>query len=571
MITDQIKRRTPPEMYDHFIDEWTHFKKPDQIASKLDDYENVIASVNRRPRENFQREYSAFIKRPPWEEQKNLPVRRYIPPHSRENTRTPKKEEIKTSTKECYICGLQHLAKNCPKRYKATGVNGYIDRHKQDDQAVTAEIRTEFLLESINKKESSEPKLAMSDLQYVEVAVNGKCATALIDSGSMITVLNSDLISNENNEEGKIILKSAFGEKIEASLSSVQLWIKNKNNEAFSKPIQVLAAITDKIQGQAIIPLNIYQMLKENANETTSDESTSEIYGNCCGGQKSDFITTGRAESGKHILENEECLCLEILFPTQEENEYQHRVSERALLRDQQLKCDTLKAVWKQFNLKKGNFYLRDDLLFHDDRVTGEKVAQLVLPKIRRPQVLKLVHESVFGSHMGFKKTSERIRFNFWWPDLKKDILEYCKSCNNCQLRSQEKATDKIPITPVLRPDLPFEVVNVDIIGEIDPPSARKHEYCLVMIDQHSRWPEAIPLRSLSAKATCDALMEIFMRTGIPNVIASDMGTNFTSKLTQEFMKRLGCTPRFSVPGYAASNGLVEVQQSIKKFIAPRD
>ncbi|GFS29350.1 uncharacterized protein NPIL_586341 [Nephila pilipes] len=167
MITDQIKR-TPPE----------------------------TASVNRRTRENFQRKYSAFIKRLSWEEQKNLPVWRYIPPHSRENTRSPKKEEIKTSTKECYICGLQHLAKKCPKKYKATGMNGYIDRYTQVDHSVTAEIQTEFLLESRNKKESSEPKLAMSDLQYAEFAVNGKSATALIDSGSMITVLNSELISD---------------------------------------------------------------------------------------------------------------------------------------------------------------------------------------------------------------------------------------------------------------------------------------------------------------------------------------------------------------------------------------
>ncbi|GBO37504.1 hypothetical protein AVEN_113960-1 [Araneus ventricosus] len=48
-----------------------------------------------------------------------------------------------------------------------------------------------------------------------------------------------------------------------------------------------------------------------------------------------------------------------------------------------------------------------------------------------------------------------------------------------------------------------------------------------------------LPLTSLTAKATCEALLTIFMRTGIPNVIASDNGTNFNPSLTQEFEKRM--------------------------------
>ncbi|GBN03452.1 hypothetical protein AVEN_122590-1 [Araneus ventricosus] len=48
------------------------------------------------------------------------------------------------------------------------------------------------------------------------------------------------------------------------------------------------------------------------------------------------------------------------------------------------------------------------------------------------------------------------------------------------------------------------------------------------------------------------------MRTGIPEIICSDQGTNFTSQLTKEFEDRLGESPRFSTPSYPASNGLVE-------------
>ncbi|MFX7682713.1 DDE-type integrase/transposase/recombinase, partial [Acinetobacter baumannii] len=77
---------------------------------------------------------------------------------------------------------------------------------------------------------------------------------------------------------------------------------------------------------------------------------------------------------------------------------------------------------------------------------------------------------------------------------------------------------------------LPFQVVNIDIIGPIDPVSSKGHKYILCMVDQHTRWAEAIPLTSLTAKGTCEALLETFSRTGIPNVIASYNRTNFKSK-----------------------------------------
>ncbi|GFX02707.1 hypothetical protein TNCV_2011511 [Trichonephila clavipes] len=85
------------------------------------------------------------------------------------------------------------------------------------------------------------------------------------------------------------------------------------------------------------------------------------------------------------------------------------------------------------------------------------------------------------------------------------------------------------------------------------------------MMDQHTRWPEAVPLRSLTAKNACDSLLQIFSRTGIPSISASDQGTNFKSALTQEFTKRMGSSPRFSCPGYPDSNGLVERWNKVLK------
>ncbi|GFR10712.1 transposon Ty3-I Gag-Pol polyprotein [Trichonephila clavata] len=148
---------------------------------------------------------------------------------------------------------------------------------------------------------------------------------------------------------------------------------------------------------------------------------------------------------------------------------------------------------------------------------------------------------------------------------MSREIAEFVQTCKGCQLRKSEKIGDRAPITPIVRPELPFEIVNIDVIGPVQPPSGRGPKYILCMLDQHTRWPEAVPLRSLTAQTACDSLLQIFSRTGIPSIIASDQGTNFKSTLNQEFSKRIGSSPRFSCPGYPASNGLVERRNRVLK------
>ncbi|GFT87092.1 integrase_H2C2 domain-containing protein [Trichonephila clavipes] len=76
--------------------------------------------------------------------------------------------------------------------------------------------------------------------------------------------------------------------------------------------------------------------------------------------------------------------------------------------------CAELALVWKYAKEGKGNYYEVDGYLFRRDKILGESIGQLVIPKCRRTEVLKLAHTSVFSSHMGPKKTIERIKYSFF-------------------------------------------------------------------------------------------------------------------------------------------------------------
>jgi len=115
---------------------------------------------------------------------------------------------------------------------------------------------------------------------------------------------------------------------------------------------------------------------------------------------------------------------------------------------------------------------------------------------------------------------------------LKVEVSNYIGACVACQMKTRVTKYDRVPITPVIRPVTSFEVVNLDVIGPLLPKSGRGHNYILCLIDVCTRWVEACPLKTLTARETCDALLGMFNRIGIPKVIVSDNGTNFVAGLT---------------------------------------
>jgi len=97
----------------------------------------------------------------------------------------------------------------------------------------------------------------------------------------------------------------------------------------------------------------------------------------------------------------------------------------------------------------------------------------------------------------------------------------------------------------------------IDTIGPIEPAACpQKFKYVLCIVDSFSHFASAYLLKDLTAKSTCQALLEFFSWAGVSSVIISDNGSNFNKSLTKEFMKRMGCSPRFSSPNHPECQGM---------------
>ncbi len=66
------------------------------------------------------------------------------------------------------------------------------------------------------------------------------------------------------------------------------------------------------------------------------------------------------------------------------------------------------------------------------------------------------------------------------------------------------------------------------------------YRFALVLVDYATRYPEAVPLRTISAKSVAEALFRIIYQVRIPKEILTDQGTAFMSRMLSELYELLG-------------------------------
>ncbi|CAM1304217.1 Uncharacterised protein r2_g1413 [Pycnogonum litorale] len=196
-------------------------------------------------------------------------------------------------------------------------------------------------------------------------------------------------------------------------------------------------------------------------------------------------------------------------------------------------------------------------------------VTQLVVPEKLRKLIMELAHDSILGGHLGVQKTLDRILGEFYWPGVHGDIKRYCRSCDICQRTIPKGRVRKAPLESVPMVNTPFAKVAVDLVGPLLK-SSRGYRYILTVVDYATRYPEAIPLKSIETVDVAEALLDIFLRVGIPHEIVSDRGSQFVSDMMKEFMRLLSLKHIKTTPYHAMANGLVEKWNGTLKCMLKR-
>lgn len=208
-------------------------------------------------------------------------------------------------------------------------------------------------------------------------------------------------------------------------------------------------------------------------------------------------------------------------------------------------------------------FFLKSDVLMRKwtpPCLSGHEgwgvVEQVVIPQIYRSEVLKLAHDNPLSGHLEVNKTYDRILRYFFWPGLKGDVRHHCKTCHVCQV-AKSQAISPYPLYPIPVIGEPFEHVQIDCVGPL-PRTKSGNKFLLTIMCTATRFPEAIPLRAITASNVVKALLKFFSLFGLPRICQSDQGSNFMSRVFAQAMKQLNITHVCSSAYHPESQGAIE-------------
>ncbi|KRY64914.1 Uncharacterized protein T4A_14025 [Trichinella pseudospiralis] len=182
--------------------------------------------------------------------------------------------------------------------------------------------------------------------------------------------------------------------------------------------------------------------------------------------------------------------------------------------------------------------------------------SRVIIPLQARHKILKELHIG----HSGIEQMKALARSYVWWPKMDSEIENLVRKCELCQ---QSRASP--PHAPVHKwesPRIPWTRIHVNLAGPI------YGKNFLIVVDSFSKWLEVRQLKNTTSESVISCLRQIFRIHGLPDIIGSDNGTQFTSHTFQEYLNKGGIRHITSAPFHPFSNGEAErMVRSTKEFI----
>ena len=220
---------------------------------------------------------------------------------------------------------------------------------------------------------------------------------------------------------------------------------------------------------------------------------------------------------------------------------------------DGRTSCSTFRIVSAVSFKYPGQYWqYRDELAVYDGIVY--KGLRIVVPPSVRSDMLKQIHES----HLGINKCKQRARETLFWPGMSQQVQNMVEDCPTCNTYQNQQHKEPMKASKI--PDLPWSEVGSDIFDW-------KGVSYLLTVDYYSKFIEVDKLSDQSSNTTIEVLKTQFSRHGIPVILRSDNGPQFTSGEFDKFCKDYQIQHKTSSPHFPQSNGEAErAVQTVKKM-----
>ena len=212
--------------------------------------------------------------------------------------------------------------------------------------------------------------------------------------------------------------------------------------------------------------------------------------------------------------------------------------------------CD-VKLCAKPYFAYRDTLSYTNNLILHGNRI--------VIPESLRVDMLNRVHEG----HLGIVKCRERVRSCIWWPGIGAQIQNVVQNCAHCQITRPKH--HKEPLLPSELPTRPWMKIATDLCDE-------SGSTYLIVCDYFSRFIEIMKMGKITTSEVVKRLKGLFARHGIPEILVSDNGPQYSSVEFKQFCKQYDISHMTSSPHFPSSNGEAErAVQTAKQILKQSD
>lgn len=161
-------------------------------------------------------------------------------------------------------------------------------------------------------------------------------------------------------------------------------------------------------------------------------------------------------------------------------------------------------------------------------------------------EILKELHVG----HVGMTKMKAIARSYVYWRNMDIDIENMVRDCKKCnQKRCNPPRLDPHPWE---EPAAPWHRIHIDFFGPMNG------NYFLIVVDAFSKWLEVFQTKNTTSDWCIKKLSHLFTTFGLPLVIVSDNGSQFTSSTFKRYLDNNGICHRTCAPFHPSSNGQAE-------------
>ncbi|GJW35820.1 putative reverse transcriptase domain-containing protein [Tanacetum coccineum] len=169
-----------------------------------------------------------------------------------------------------------------------------------------------------------------------------------------------------------------------------------------------------------------------------------------------------------------------------------------------------------------------DETLYYLDRIWVPLKGEV------RTLIMDEAHKSRYSVHPGADKMYYDLKDRYWWPGMKKDIVEY-------------------------QPEIlvwKWEGIAMDFVTKL-PRTSSRHDIIWVIVDRLTKSAHFLPMREdyKMERLARLYLNEIVARNGVPISIISDRDSRFSSRFWQSLKEALGTRLDMSTAYHPQTNG----------------